>query len=401
MDVIIYIASFLGYRMIAQHLNIFSILVPLLMLIFGVSVFAFHYRHNIPNYLRIYAASMICVGLSFLCYAILHETVLLAVMPIVMFLYFLSCALHIHAIHQCLNIKTRAFFMVLLISLGTLGVYYFSAIDDQRDFRLFLVSLISTIIYIHQAPQLFKKRRTCFIHRWVVNLLLVIIIVTTIRALILVYLLDAPHLHAFHEALWACTQFLMITVDIIYMALFITATTQSSILMLRKERDYDPLTGVLNRRGLDDSLNQLMSATQGKHFILICDLDFFKKINDSYGHHVGDLALKHISTIMRSSIRQNDQIARIGGEEFLIVLKDVKSQTALKIAERIRVNIEQSVLIYQNNEIKMTISIGVTAFHHREHFSEALLFADRLLYGAKNMGRNLIQYQLDPKFSAD
>ena len=387
-------ARFPIYRfMIAQNLNFFSILVPLLMFGFGICVFVYHRHHAIPNYLRTYAASMICVGLSFLCYAILVESVLLQLMPVVMLLYFLSCALHIHSIHQCLGIRTRPIMMMLLVSLGTFGVYYFAAIDDQREVRLFVVSLVSTIIYIHQAPQLFKKRLTCFVHRWVVNLLMVIMIVTTARALILVYLLDLPHLHAFHEALWACTQFLMITVDILYMALFITATTQHSILMLRKERDYDPLTNVLNRRGLDECLNKLMPALKGQHFILLCDLDFFKKINDQYGHYIGDLVLKHICNIMRSSIRQNDHIVRMGGEEFMIILKDVESQTALKIAERIRENIQLSMMTYQNYNVKMTISIGISAFDQAYQFADALLVADRLLYEAKDLGRNVVQYQ--------
>ena len=184
--------------------------------------------------------------------------------------------------------------------------------------------------------------------------------------------------------------------DLIFFALFTGCALQDQIRKLRIERNIDPLTGLLNRRALNERINALNDSSTIKNALLLCDLDYFKKINDTYGHPIGDEALKHVSAIMSKSIRPYDEISRIGGEEFVIVLKDVNHDMALNIGERIRKAIEAQPLIINEQTIPITVSIGMDFFDNRIQFDHTMEAADLLLYQAKKMGRNQIQWQLIP-----
>lgn len=124
----------------------------------------------------------------------------------------------------------------------------------------------------------------------------------------------------------------------------------------------------------------------------MADLDYFKKINDQYGHHLGDLALQHVSRILQNSMRRQDKVSRIGGEEFVIILENLAQQEAYAIAERIRHSIAYTPILYQGQSIHLSISIGMSFFTQAQQVDAALLDADQLLYDAKKMGRNQVQY---------
>lgn len=163
------------------------------------------------------------------------------------------------------------------------------------------------------------------------------------------------------------------------------------VLRLQQERYRDPLTGLLNRRGLEAYIQKIDSAPKLQHAVLMADLDHFKSVNDRYGHQVGDLVLQHISQILKANIRSKDQVARIGGEEFLIVLPNIQKDAAFKIAERIRLQLEDTPLQHEQQHIDLTISIGVSFFKDPAEIEEAILAADQGLYQAKQMGRNQVQ----------
>lgn len=152
----------------------------------------------------------------------------------------------------------------------------------------------------------------------------------------------------------------------------------------------DPLTFCLNRRSLAKQFEALFAqaiAVQGHLSCLMVDIDFFKSVNDNYGHATGDKVIKAIADVLKTSTRDNDLVGRYGGEEFCVVLPEIESDTAANIAERIRQGIERRVL----SGVKITVSIGVCSLESNANKPDELLnLADKALYAAKRSGRNRV-----------
>jgi len=170
----------------------------------------------------------------------------------------------------------------------------------------------------------------------------------------------------------------------------------------------DPLTGLLNKRGFTAGYERTLSAAirHGRKFTLaILDLDFFKKVNDTHGHAAGDFVLQEVAQIMQKALRLTDTVARWGGEEIAVLLDETSFAQATVPLERIRQRIAEHAFSFKGTAIKLTASIGYTAyepdklrFHMDQDGHQALketLFekADLALYYAKNAGRNQISGQ--------
>jgi diguanylate cyclase (GGDEF)-like protein len=123
---------------------------------------------------------------------------------------------------------------------------------------------------------------------------------------------------------------------------------------------------------------------------LLLDIDHFKEINDTYGHHIGDKALKHVTQLCEQCLRQSDIFGRIGGEEFGVVLPDTDTKQGEDIANRIRVMIMDNPFTDSEIHIKITVSIGLASLQYQEHFDALIQHADTALYQAKNQGRNRV-----------
>ena len=157
----------------------------------------------------------------------------------------------------------------------------------------------------------------------------------------------------------------------------------------------DPLTLLGNRAALDTALRrELQMAERHQHelSLLMIDVDFFKKINDEYGHHRGDLVLCEIAKQIQSACRGSDITFRYGGEEFVVVLGKTDSEGAKIIAERIRQQIATTPIIHNGKNIGTTVSIGIATRHsnEKEHIDDLFERADKALYSAKNSGRNCV-----------
>ncbi|HAX72130.1 MAG TPA: hypothetical protein DCY20_01260, partial [Firmicutes bacterium] len=164
--------------------------------------------------------------------------------------------------------------------------------------------------------------------------------------------------------------------------------------------NHDFLTGLGNVRTLDVKLKYLMENAK-KHnqelSTLMLDLDYFKKINDTYGHEAGDIVLQELATIFKSCCRTTDILIRKGGEEFCILLPNCDSETAQKIGERIRKEVKYHPFLLPSGKlISVTISIGVsTLINEVENPNDLINFADEALYKAKKQGRDqVVVYQI-------
>ena len=165
-------------------------------------------------------------------------------------------------------------------------------------------------------------------------------------------------------------------------------------LLAEKQARTDPLTGLNNRRHFFESGQVLVDQTkryQRPLSLIMLDIDFFKKVNDTYGHASGDLVLKTVAKKIFGIIRTSDIAGRIGGEEFAVILPESKPNKVKNLAERLRKAIEDETVIIDKEEIKVTMSIGVSEYMNKDHsIEEALSRADEALYQAKEHGRNRV-----------
>ncbi len=121
------------------------------------------------------------------------------------------------------------------------------------------------------------------------------------------------------------------------------------------------------------------------------DIDHFKRVNDTYGHGVGDLVIKALADTAAKMMRPTDILARYGGEEFIVTLPETDAEVATRVAERLRVALEQLVVPADGREVRFTISVGVATFFTGVPLDQAMERADQALYRAKEGGRNRVE----------
>ena len=160
-----------------------------------------------------------------------------------------------------------------------------------------------------------------------------------------------------------------------------------------KQAQQDTLTRLPNRRGIQQFIEfeSARARRQKKPLTLIlCDIDRFKRVNDQYGHDGGDEVLKHVSDLFKASIREQDGVARWGGEEFLFVLPDTDESNAVVLAEKVRETLATSPVDIQQKNVVITASFGVAQIDFEQGLDKALTLADKALYKAKEKGRNKV-----------
>ncbi|PKG85472.1 GGDEF domain-containing protein [Colwellia sp. 75C3] len=240
-----------------------------------------------------------------------------------------------------------------------------------------------------------------FIHglkRGLINIALFVIIISTIMFMPTTIIAHAEYSIEFKIRL--LTSFLTVT---FLSALYEYSREKSYKQALELSKKYqqlahfDPLTQLSNRRGALSLLTQKKACivhNQQPCSIIICDVDLFKKINDQYGHNAGDAVLVELAKIFTKNTREQDCIARWGGEEFLFILPQTLAKNANILAEKIQETLQNHLVNYEGEKIKVTVSMGIEQFNGDQSIDEVINNADKYLYQAKNAGRN----QIYPKF---
>lgn len=156
----------------------------------------------------------------------------------------------------------------------------------------------------------------------------------------------------------------------------------------------DALTGCLNRRALFEEASKTFEPFNNVGALLVMDIDFFKEINDSWGHDGGDAVLRHFVDVVQHNIRDNDRLARIGGEEFALLLPGASEEVTQAITNRICSALHQCPLLVNQTEVRMTVSIGATLKGDQGplDLDEWLPIADSCLYQAKHAGRDQVVF---------
>lgn len=157
----------------------------------------------------------------------------------------------------------------------------------------------------------------------------------------------------------------------------------------------DSLTGLYNRRYFNQAMKNEIERNYRDNRSLalaIIDIDHFKNVNDTWGHDVGDKVLKDVANIMKNNVRQSDTISRIGGEEFAVIMPNIRHHLAKEVMERLRADIENAIIPVDNTELQVTISIGTAVSEPKQIITvdEFYNLSDQALYQAKNSGRNKV-----------
>jgi diguanylate cyclase len=160
----------------------------------------------------------------------------------------------------------------------------------------------------------------------------------------------------------------------------------------------DQLTGVLNRRGLDDAFFQeIARAQRGKSdlSVVLLDIDNFKRLNDTRGHGAGDIALQHLTAVIKDIVRPTDVVARFGGEEFVVLLPDTAIEEATDIISRLQRVLTKKFFMHNNERLLITFSAGIALFKPDEGQESVLQRADQSMYLAKQTGKNRVITEID------
>jgi len=290
-------------------------------------------------------------------------------------------------------------------------VGFASWLRPPLQYGVALIALMVAVMAAETGLQLVRRRQLLKIpaHRVTAGLFLLLSFGSVLRAvLVLVFGVGVPRLgpatiqpvgmlgfQAIHTAI------MMSFLVMVWARL--DRELQAHLGTLEEQAGRDPLTGALNRRGLWGSAESLIEGSRryGRPLSVIClDVDHFKRVNDTYGHAVGDEVLKALVEGIRRHLRATDHLARLGGDEFAVILPDTTLDGALALAERLRLSAAATPVCYEDVVVPFTCSYGAAQRVPPEETLVSLLTrADRALYEAKHGGRNLVQPAAAPELA--
>jgi diguanylate cyclase (GGDEF)-like protein len=225
-------------------------------------------------------------------------------------------------------------------------------------------------------------------------------------------MLDMARSHSFSGTLMSLAATIVMWRQYVHATLLRRELTQSHAALEKKQQElsylatHDALTGLRNRRAfLQEAEHELSRALRYpcETGILVADLDHFKRVNDQHGHPGGDAVLRHFATVLKAQLRDSDIAARLGGEEFIVLLPGTGAAGATAVAEKVRQAIESAPVFFEGERIEVTVSLGVSSLPpHSACTIEALYGqADQALYAAKTNGRNRVMHLEPPSTGKD
>ena len=275
------------------------------------------------------------------------------------------------------------------------GIYYYYYIDRSLIVRIYILNFGIGALFVATAARIFDLRSGRMPDRILFWVFLAFSIqffgrtLLTIGADPIILRGGKEAAAGFGETLFWISLQVSVSVFGAALALALLATAISDVLEdLRLQRDTDPLTGLLNRRGFDEKAAEILGNSKNAPVSAIAfDIDHFKTINDTFGHYIGDEVLQAVGSIVSRALRPGDIAGRIGGEEFVVLMRNSDRYNAFGFAESLRTAVENEHLHILSG-LKVTASFGVAVRRHGETQSMLLTRADALLYSAKSQGRN-------------
>lgn len=283
-------------------------------------------------------------------------------------------------------------------------------------FALAVMGLVSILMYTYSHPSLFGLRFTatsgfvvfvdllCGYMVWrarthridaAISTILVVQAFFTFYRIIQIHLngpspltLDAFNGSAFASSMQTGNAIFAIVIGVALFARY----SVNLVMRLIRLAETDPLTGLLNRRAFDARVQRLRAASEPfPTGLIICDIDHFKRVNDTHGHDAGDIALKHVAKLLRDVSGEESICARLGGEEFCILLPESNEEMTRLAATRLRIALESLSILIPDNDLKLTASFGYCVLAPGDDFDAAMNGTDAAVYQSKNDGRNRVR----------
>ena len=292
--------------------------------------------------------------------------------------------------------------LALVIACVTLALLcYFSQVSDQLWLRILILNVAMLLLRclpvrsIWQAPALKSGVERIL---WACYLALVVNAVA--RTLVVINLLPVERMEELTQSgLWLLMLAVNMVIGLAFILSLLASALREILQALRSERDHDALTSLLNRRSFFESAQMRLRSPRSPGWaLLVCDVDHFKRVNDAWGHAAGDEVLQIVGQTLQQQVRQDDLVARFGGEEFVVLLRCADMSAAAGVAERMRGQLAKTHCAAIAGAV--TASFGVAGVGSSEDLPRALQRADALLYLAKNAGRNRVAWDASPGVAA-
>ncbi|USE84838.1 GGDEF domain-containing protein [Acinetobacter tibetensis] len=349
-----------------------------------------HYFYQAPKYLFWLGLGYIVPSFSVAAQSFMSNLELALCAPLLGGMYLFGAWASAYAMALRKKAHAHSYWCFGLIVIALLLLSYFSYIDNELWIRMLILNFAIATVESLVLFSIFRHYQDIDIFNKIVDFsYFFIVIYTFVRSLIIYLFLSNIEADMLVTSVWwlimlAASIFLSMWFAIVLLGTLV----RDIIYKLNDERLKDPLTNLLNRRGFYEKAKSALSCiSQDTYFLLMCDIDHFKRINDQHGHLIGDSILQQVGQIIRENVRDQDLVGRFGGEEFILLLQVDDQHQAYTIAERIRVNIETSQLSV--SKISVTASFGLAQIFEQD-FIRAIGVADQLLYSAKRSGRNCI-----------
>lgn len=262
----------------------------------------------------------------------------------------------------------------------------------QYGFAQYIIAIIPVGFYICYMLEISRRKIRIAISLAVISMFAFFLckIISFYREPLIV--LDNAFLELALYIFNACCTFvflILFTLVFVYEIRLSSNQLQHQNALLEKLASTDPLTGLYNRRSMDIFLSQAVESDV-EFALIMCDIDNFKKVNDTYGHDFGDVVLEGIAKITTEQVREKGYVCRWGGEEILILLNNASEESSYRIAENIRRNVANSVFELNEKWIHCSLTIGIALHEKRESVEETITRADYNLYRGKRSGKNAV-----------
>ncbi|MCG2608414.1 diguanylate cyclase [Acinetobacter sp. SM34] len=368
----------------------FLLVYPICLMLIGAVFVVAHLCFKAPQYLLWMGLSCILPSVALGAQTLMTNVQLKLTAPWFALFYLGGAWAVAHGMLLKANSRLNIFVASLFVIAAMASLLYFKYIDEQLWLRIVIINIVILCLEALALPKVYALlKRTEVLEKLLCFSYFLLVAYAVIRTLIVIVYLQNVQMVTLATTKW---WMMMIAVNILlslWFAIVVSAVAvKERFSIINEERLKDPLTQLYNRNGFLEKTEDLFKKMQhGEVYLVMCDVDHFKIINDTWGHTVGDKILCTIADICRSNIREGDVIGRYGGEEFIILLQSSDEKSSLALVERLRKKIEDQLFI---NNIKATVSFGAARIDTESQFISALEIADKRLYKAKNAGRNRV-----------
>lgn len=279
---------------------------------------------------------------------------------------------------------------------GFAGFTWFLLVEPDITWRIYAINFAFGAITLTMAAELRHAPRRNFVDNILLGLLVFYGINFFVRPVVVIWI-DGPYksYDNFHQSLYWITLTFSASLFLLIFALsLITAIALDVMDELRLESHTDPLSGLLNRRGFEQGVAEALQAGRRKRMavtLVVCDLDHFKSVNDTYGHAAGDYVIMTFADCLRRCIGPNQIVGRIGGEEFAVLLRGGDRNSGRLLAEGVRAGFGLLPVPHLPGDMRFSASFGVAEWREGETVAELFMRADRALYEAKKAGRDRVR----------